>query len=219
MEEQIKKSAKETAESNAQSVVGWQRSTETEQVKVTAPSAVNGEVGYVIKDPYFGKFEVKKTYSGWWKDSVKVNKMIDAFKMGHIIKDVLFYTGISWQQWETFNEVHPEFYLIKEACGEIQMFKAMNTINANLDDVATARWFLDRRHPKFATKVRAEPEEPLQPTINQNINIRNIDNAYTREITTALIEIAREVFGVSEEDARAISDEIMDGMIENEEKV
>lgn len=189
---------------------------------ITAPGAVDlddkREVAYVMKDPVFGKFEVGKSDNAWWMERAKLELLVNAFKSGHIIKSAIIYAGISKDQWQYFIENHPDFYRVKEACEEVQMFKAMNTINANLEDIPTARWFMDRRHSKFAAKVRVETDAPLQPTINQNLNVGNVININSGEIAGALKEIAREVFGADEESARAITDEIMENKSQEEPK-
>ena len=189
---------------------------------ITSDSEVNKpkrEIAYVIKDPLFDEFNVVKSANAWWMDKGKVDKLIDAFKSGHIIKTAIIYTGISQDQWRYFNETHPDFSRVKEACEEVQTFKAMNTVNINLDDPTMARWFMDRRHPKFASKVRTDTDAPLQPTISNSIDVGNIININAGEISAALRDIARQVFGANEEDSRAISDEVMEGLSQNEEKV
>lgn len=192
-----------------------------EPEKVTAPDAVNlkleREVAYVIKDAYFGEFEVVKSDNAWWMDRLKVEKLIDAFKSGHIAKAARFYAGITDNQWKYFLHIHPDFSAIKADLEEVQMFKAMNTINASLEDPKTARWFLDRRHPKFASKVRVETDEPLQSTINNNLSIGNI-NINAGEVSAALREIARSVLGTDEEDSRAIADEALEVVATEESK-
>jgi hypothetical protein len=189
--------------------------------EVTALDAVKEEetreVAYTIKDPIYGSFNVVKTANAWWMDKLKVDKLIDAFKSGHIIKSAKVYAGISDNQWRYFSEQHPDFSRVKEACEEVQMFKAMNTVNGNMEDPQMARWFLDRRHPKFAAKVRVE-SEILQPTINNNINVGNIININSGEVAEAIREMARYVFGADEESVRAISDEVLEGIAQEESK-
>jgi hypothetical protein len=87
----------------------------------------------------------------------------------------------------------------------------MNTINANLDDPAMARWYMDRRHPKFATKVRVDTEAPLQPTINNSVDIGNIVNFSSEEIASALRELAQAITDDAKE-AQEIVDEVMKDM-------
>lgn len=190
--------------------------TEENDKQNTAPGAVTvREIEYTITDAFFGEFNVVKSANAWWMDRRKVENLIIAFKSGQTVKGARYYAGISEGQWKYFLEIHPEFSTIKQGLEEVQMFKAMNTINENLQDPKTARWFLDRRHPKFASKVRVETEEPLQPTtINNNVAIGTINNINAREIADAIKEVAREVFGTSEDDTNAILNEVMEGVSE-----
>ncbi len=201
-------------EKASRAVVVWQDPVKKEEVAATAPSVVKQperEMAYVIKDPTFGEFEVYKSAKAWWMDTTKVHRLIDAFKSGHNIKSAIVYTGISRRQWDYFNDEHPDFCRIKEACEEVQMFKAMNTINANLDDPAMARWYMDRRHPKFATKVRVDTEAPSQPTINSNADIGSMVNLNSEEIAAALRELAQAITD-DEKEARSLVDEVMQDM-------
>lgn len=77
---------------------------------------VKREIAYTIKDVNFGKFDVYNSANAWWMDATKVNDLITSFKNGSNIGIACAYIGISKRQWEYFNEVHPEFCEVKEAC-------------------------------------------------------------------------------------------------------
>jgi hypothetical protein len=148
------------------------------------------EIAYVIKDRYFGEFRVQKSANAWWMDSRKVNDLIDAFKNGHTVKDACVYAVITRGQWQYFNEVHPEFSVVQEACESAQNFAFMNTINANKDDPNMARWFMEKTHPKFNPK-KAD-SGVLQPSVQ--IAVGGDLNINAGTISTAIREIAREIF-------------------------
>lgn len=140
------------------------------------------EIAYVVKDPYFPMpFEIHKSANAWWMDSTKLDKIVTAFKAGLTIKAACVYAGITRRQYDYFVDMHPEFCLIKEGLEEVQMIGFMDLINTEgKKDLPTARWYLDRRHPKFAAKVRVDTEEKvLQPSTQVNIAIGNNIDAGT----------------------------------------
>lgn len=159
------------------------------KVRGTVMVVSGREVAYTIKDRYFPDFNVYKSANAWWMDSTKLNDLIEAFKAGHTIKDSLVYAKVSQRQYQYFNELHPDFCHVKEACEGYQNFGFMNTINANKDDPNMARWFMEKTHPKFNPKKVGEGQT-LQPTVNIAIGA-NVDAG---TIASAVREIAREVF-------------------------
>lgn len=177
---------------------------ESAQVSVQAPP--EREIAYTIKDAYFPDFHIRKSANAWWMDSGKVGNLIDAFKNGHTVKACLIYAGISQGQWEYFYETHPEFSEVKRGCEEAQMFRAMAAVNKDLDNPQTARWFLEKRNPKFKKNPEDDPDAPLQPKVEigqVNLQVNAI------EISTALRDIVGSLFGTSPDDAKAIVEEAM----------
>lgn len=72
------------------------------------------EVAYVIEDACFPfPLAIRQSDNAWWMDVTKVQRLIDAFKLGHLIKDARFYAGITERQWEYFNTVHPDFWAVQ----------------------------------------------------------------------------------------------------------
>jgi hypothetical protein len=72
----------------------------------------------------------------------------------------------------------------------------MNVINTEgMKDLPTARWFMDRRHPDFAVKVKAEADEPLQPSLPPTMNISIGNNVNAGDIQELVRDMVREVFG------------------------
>lgn len=132
-------------------------------------------VAYIVKDPIFPDFEVYYNHHAtWWMEKHRVEKLIDGLKAGLSVASLCTWVGITERQYKYFREVHPHFADVKVACENLQEIGFMELINTRgKEDLATARWFMDRRHPKFAAKVRVETDEPLQPTINVAVQVNN----------------------------------------------
>lgn len=149
---------------------------------------------YTIRDPYFsltvyGNKYAEEHHRPWWWERWKLEKLITAFKSGHTVKAACFYTNISIDQYKYFIAAHPSFSTIKDDLRELQFLRAMDTVNNNMDDPKTARWFLSRRHPDFSNKLKVDLDQPLSPTTNEPVSTGAVD---TTEITKALEGVARE---------------------------
>ncbi|MEK9131911.1 MAG: hypothetical protein AAB447_03310 [Patescibacteria group bacterium] len=111
-------------------------------------------VAYVIKDKLFGEFSVKKSANAWYLNRGKVERLIEAFKYGVTIELACISIGISVDQYKYFKELHPEFSTIMEACRQIPKLRAVKTIvDALGTDVATARWYAERKMPEDFGKI------------------------------------------------------------------
>lgn len=162
-------------------------------------------VMYVITDKSFGEFYVTRAVgedgsfygrNPWWVDKGKVDRLISAFKEGHLIKHARFYAGISLDEWREFSEAHPDFARVKEICESHQTFAAVSRVNAGIrEDPTLAFRYLERTHPKFSPKLKIESEQPLMPTmqvgaiqINQNVDTTKIEELLTAAIQVMLAE-------------------------------
>ncbi|MCX6786288.1 MAG: hypothetical protein NTU85_00495 [Candidatus Kaiserbacteria bacterium] len=144
------------------------------------------QIAYTLRDIHFGDFEVVQTDNAWWKDSAKVERLISAFKAGHIIKHACFYAGISERQWLYFNNRHPDFCRVQEVCESFQTFWAMDALNTAMrTDGRLAFRFLCIRHPKFKRGAEIEELQVQQPT--QIVVSRSVD---VKKIETELMRIA-----------------------------
>ena len=161
---------------------------------VTAPSAVKPrKVLKTIHDKYVGDFDIYECSHAWWLDTTKVEQLIIAFKAGHTVENAWRFAGISRRQWEYFNEIHPEFCVIKEACEEYLIFKAQNTVGGLLDtDGRLAMKFLELRDKRYAKNLKVEGDQPLGQTvnvqINQNVDTTKIENILTRAAERFLVD-------------------------------
>lgn len=167
--------------------------------QLTAPPAVDAEVveeieiAYTIRDSIFQPFRVRKVSHAWWMDVRKVERLIEAFKSGHLVKEARIYAGITRGQWNYFMEMHPDFSDVKEACQASQIIRAMNSVNLGIEkDPKLAFALLSKRHPAFnSNRLKVELDKPLTPTTNNEaVKATVVD---TTEITKALNRIADSV--------------------------
>lgn len=79
---------------------------------------------YTFADPQVGELQVLNSANAWWvreengvkTGMVKLQKLIDAYKIDANDEEACFYAGISVDQLRYFKELHPDFYLVKRAC-------------------------------------------------------------------------------------------------------
>lgn len=179
-------------------------STAHDAVKIEEKKKPEREVAYVIKDAYFPDFNVLKSDNGWWMDVRRTNKLIEGLKSGITIKVACSYAGISRNQYYYFIEAHPHFSDVLDGLKDIQMIGFMNTINEQgKDDLQTARWYMDRRHPDFANKIKVEGDQTLKPTTINNVAIitGTLESAKIADAIKKLTEsilLGREDEGVSD---------------------
>lgn len=146
------------------------------------------EVAYVIKDIYFPDFDVVMATNAWWMNRARVEKLIDGFKSGLNVSSACVYAGITRDQYKYFCKLNPDFMLVKSQCEEVPNIRWFATLNKG-DSEATARWWIERRDPRFSQKVKLETD-PLEPTvqINQQNNINVIDTNKIEGLAIRLLE-------------------------------
>lgn len=153
---------------------------------------------YTFQDPVFSEFVTRKTLSGWWADSVKVQKLIDAFKSGTSVGGAKTNAKISDEQWEYFIKIHPDFLRVKAALKEAIVFRFLNTLNGKgVEDLATVRWYLEKHHEEFKKKDgEEEKDDALRPTATPLIQAQNVQiNVNDPELAAAMRNIGRILAG------------------------
>lgn len=168
--------------------------------KITAPHAVKiyegREVVKVFTDPLFDDFRIYKTGGhrlGFWEEEPsKVQKLIDAFKAGHNLKNALIYSGVKEMAWYRFIELYPAFRDIKTACEANTSFGAMNTVQTGLKENAhlAYRYIRERGDLNFIP-AKVGDEKPVQPTVNVGVQVNNNfdENKLEAETRTEALEI------------------------------
>jgi len=112
------------------------------------------EYQYIYKDAVFGELAVRKSANAWWTDKGKLDKLITAFKNGHDDVEARIYTGISADQLIYFQEVHPEFYRIKEDLRETANLLARSSVVTQMknDGNLAFKWLERKKSSEFGPK-------------------------------------------------------------------
>lgn len=130
-------------------------------------------IAYVVKDINIPTFEVKKSANAWWMDSGKVSNLILAFKIGANTHEACDIAGISSDQYKYFVSQHPDFSTIKQACEQLQILKARETITKNLDHPRVAMWYLAKKLPHEFGNARqlGKQEEKFEPVTTTIVHV------------------------------------------------
>jgi len=98
-------------------VKGRRSAPKAENRRITKSTGIS--FSYRFREPQVGEFDVLATENGWWggeTGKVKLQKLIDAWKIDANDDEACFYAGISSEQLKYFQELHPELYTIKYRC-------------------------------------------------------------------------------------------------------
>lgn len=115
----------------------------------TKKIAIKDKYAYTIKDVTFGELNVLDSANAWWKDTLKLDNLIKAYKNGHNDKEARVYAGISEEQLRYFQDLHPEFYQIKEDCKQVANIVARSSVVGQMktDGNLAFKW-LERKVPE-----------------------------------------------------------------------
>jgi hypothetical protein len=129
---------------------------------------------YIIKDKCFGEFKVLNSMNAWWLDSVKLQQLIDAFKIDANDDEACFYSGVSLDQLRYFRELHPDFYRIKHMCGQnLGLIAKRNFAKGVEGDKAMSLEYL---------KMKRKDEGYTNRTEQTGANGRDLYDGLTKEI-------------------------------------
>lgn len=146
------------------------------------------KVKEVLRDRYFGRFEVLETANGWWSDVGKVKDLITCFKNGMTIEQALVNIAITRDQYYYFLELHPEFSDIKQACEVVaDMVIVASAHKAARENGKLAFMWLDRRG-FFKDKQEPTPSSIIQNNIQ--INNNGVTERQIEEIVSGAIREA-----------------------------
>ena len=112
------------------------------------------QFAYTFKDEHLGEMPVLNSANAWWLDSGKVQKLIDAYKFYATDDQACFYAGITSDQLEYFQKLHPDFYGIKHAAKQRPTLQAKQTVVNQIEkNPEGARWWLERiEKDSFSTR-------------------------------------------------------------------
>lgn len=164
----------------------------------------------VAPEPFFmddmegEPFAVKHSANAWWMNRVKVYALLVAFRFGATIKEACEFSGISKEQWQYFNEVHPDFYLLKERIGVVIGLRALKILNKYVTEehetkkerglaCRVAMWWLSRRDPArwgSAAERLYWAKQALQDVDNVDQRRHNIESA------SELLEYGRSIIQI-----------------------
>lgn len=130
---------------------------------ITAPAAAGLETEVLVVDPDATRLG-SPGRGGRPTDMTPpvINKLILAFSNGWNITEACAYAGIS----------RPTYYLWLEKDDQFsyKMSQAQSTVSSTAKkvvvesiksgDIATAKWFLERRDPEYSSKLAVRPEDP-----------------------------------------------------------
>jgi hypothetical protein len=153
-----------------------------------APSYFGNErqIAYTITDGFFPDFQVYESANAWWMDRRKVELLIEGYKRGMAVEQARVYAGVTRGQYDYFIEIHPDFPDIKAACLQQPFLKAFETLEKDMQNPQTAKWYLEKRHPLFGNRVKVESDEPLVRNTNININ-DGIDSGKVEETVARVL--------------------------------
>lgn len=98
---------------------------------------------YTIKDKTFGELKVLNSANAWWLEQTKVQHLIDAYKIDANDEEACSYAGISLRQLKYFNELHPDFCTIKQACYQVLGLTAKQALARKVTE--NPEWYLTRK--------------------------------------------------------------------------
>lgn len=106
---------------------------------------------YTIKDVAFGEFKVLNSANAWWLERLKVQKLIDAFKIDANDDEACAYAGILPKTFAYFKELHPDFLGVKSACKQTLGLKAKAALARKVEK--EPEWYLERkRKDEYSTR-------------------------------------------------------------------
>lgn len=87
------------------------------------------------------------------------------------------FAQISESTYYRYLDEHPELYKLREGLRASLIMKSLNTVAGNLDDVSTAKWYLEKRLPEdFAPTNK---NENLNLNLNKDVDDMNPEDAMT----------------------------------------
>lgn len=112
---------------------------------------------YTFKDPNLGELPILNSSNAWWLDAVKLNKLVDAYKFHATDDQACYYAGISKTQLLYFQELHPDFYRIKDAVKQDANLRARKRVIGDIDKDTSNAWkWLERTEKDiFSPRVEA----------------------------------------------------------------
>jgi len=112
-----------------------------------------------------------------------INKLKEAFAIDASIEEACYYADISIQTYYNWKEKNPELFESITRLREKPVLKARQTIVTNLDKVASAQWYIERKRPdEFSTKTKVEHSGMISDDSALSEKEEEIASKYEQEI-------------------------------------
>lgn len=113
---------------------------------------------YIFNDPRVGGLAVLNSSNAWWagmEGQVKLQRLVDAYCFYMTDLEACSYAGISKTQLQYFQELHPDFYLIKDiAKSQPDIHAKKMLVQAATKDPGWAAWWISRTQKEtFSTRI------------------------------------------------------------------
>lgn len=118
-----------------------------------------------------------------------ISKLEDVFALGGTDEEACFYAGIGKSTLYNYQEKNPEFVERKEALKLKPVLKARQTMIKDLDNVDSAKWYLEKKEPTFKNRLDVTGKQEMNFTGKiANLNVKNateeeIDNFLLGELS------------------------------------
>lgn len=89
-------------------------------------------------------------------------KLEQAFALGSTIAGACFYAGICEASYYDWASKDSEFSERMKALKQKPVLKALQTVASDLENVNTAKWYLERKHEDFKPKTQAEVKADVE---------------------------------------------------------
>ena len=154
-----------------------------EQHQGVADRVLADPVAYTLEDRHFGKFDIKNSANAWWLDKIKVNSIIQAFKIDSTVEEARSYAGISKIQWEYFIKNHPTFRDdVIDNLRPLLTLKARQTVGVRIEEsYNNAMDYLSRKRKKEFSQ-RTETETDITITHDYAPDIKKIMDEAGRKL-------------------------------------
>lgn len=98
----------------------------------------------------------------------RVNKLIDAFKIGATVDQAVAYAGISKQTYYDWADRHPEFLTEMQSAQYYPELVAKNIVVDAIvkdKDLATAKWWLEKKEFKNNAQIQVNNVDPASDNV------------------------------------------------------
>jgi hypothetical protein len=93
------------------------------------------------------------------------NKLEQAFALGATVAGACIYAGIAQSSYYAWAQRDADFSERMKALKQRPVLKALQTVVDDLENPATAKWYLEKRHPDF--KPKQEVDIAAKPVLEQ----------------------------------------------------